>query len=94
MDTPGYFTTGRSSASGFRPSPCIKIATNTPMFEPLREDMDLDCGTIVDGRETIEAAGRRIFDYVLAVASGEQPLSEQHDYGHNEFVPCQMGAVM
>ena len=88
------FTTGRGSASGFKPSPCIKIATNTPMFERMREDMDLDCGTIVDGREDVEAAGRRIFDLILAVASGEKSLSEQHDYGHNEFVPWQLGAVM
>jgi len=88
------FTTGRGSASGFKPSPCIKIATNTPMFDRMREDMDLDCGTIVTGLEDVETAGRRIFDYILAVASGEPSLSEQHDYGHNEFVPWQMGAVM
>jgi arabinonate dehydratase len=88
------FTTGRGSASGFKPSPCIKIATNTPMFERLREDMDLDCGTIVTGSETVEQAGRRIFETILAVASGERTLSEQQDYGHNEFVPWQVGAVM
>ena len=88
------FTTGRGSASGFKPSPCIKIATNTAMFERMREDMDLDCGTIIDGSEDVEAAGRRIFDFILAVASGAPSLSEQHDYGHNEFVPWALGAVM
>jgi galactarate dehydratase len=88
------FTTGRGSTSGFKPSPCIKLATNTPMYERMREDMDLDCGGIVTGTETIEAAGRRIFALLLAVASGERSLSEQSGYGDNEFVPWQLGAVM
>ncbi len=88
------FTTGRGSASGFKPAPCIKIATNTPMFERMREDMDIDCGTIVTGAEDVEAAGRRIFEAILAVASGTPTRSEQHDYGDNEFVPWQLGAVM
>ncbi len=88
------FTTGRGSTSGFKPAPCIKIATNTPMFERMSDDMDLDCGGIVEGTETIEAAGERIFARILAVASGERTLSEQFDYGDSEFVPWQVGAVM
>ena len=88
------FTTGRGSTSGFKPSPCIKIATNTPMYERMSDDMDIDCGGIVEGTESIEAAGERIFEKILAIASGEQSLSEQFDYGDNEFVPWQVGAVM
>jgi galactarate dehydratase len=88
------FTTGRGSTSGFKPSPCVKLATNTPIYERMREDMDLDCGGIVTGTDTIEAAGERIFALLLAVASGERSLSEQAGYGDNEFVPWQLGAVM
>lgn len=87
------FTTGRGSVSGFKPAPCIKIATNSEMYEHMREDMDINCGDIVTGKDTIEAAGQRIFDAILAVASGERTLSEAYDYGDNEFVPWQVGAV-
>ncbi|MDD1500106.1 altronate dehydratase family protein [Agrobacterium sp. CNPSo 3708] len=87
------FTTGRGSVSGFKPSPCIKIATNSEMYEHMKEDMDINCGDIVTGKETIEEAGQRIFDHIIAVASGEQTVSEIYDYGDNEFVPWQVGAV-
>ncbi|MDQ1187432.1 UxaA family hydrolase [Agrobacterium larrymoorei] len=87
------FTTGRGSVSGFKPAPCIKIATNSEMYEHMKEDMDINCGDIVTGKETIEEAGRRIFDHIIAVASGEQTVSEIYDYGDNEFVPWQVGAV-
>ncbi|MGK9052215.1 UxaA family hydrolase [Neorhizobium petrolearium] len=87
------FTTGRGSVSGFKPAPCIKIATNSEMYEHMKEDMDLNCGGIVIGEETIEEAGARIFEDVIAVASGKKTLSEIYDYGDNEFVPWQVGAV-
>ena len=87
------FTTGRGSVSGFKPSPCIKIATNTEMYDHMREDMDINCGDIVTGEDTIEAAGERIFEDIIAVASGKRTLSETYDYGDNEFVPWQVGAV-
>ena len=87
------FTTGRGSVSGWKPAPTIKIATNTAMYEHMREDMDINCGDIARGTDTIEAAGKRIFDLILAVASGERTLSEQFDYGDNEFVPWQVGAI-
>jgi len=87
------FTTGRGSVSGFKPAPCIKIATNSEMYEHMKEDMDINCGDIVTGKETIEEAGQRIFDHIIAVASGEQTVSEIYDYGDNEFVPWQVGAV-
>ncbi|TWF47469.1 UxaA family hydrolase [Neorhizobium alkalisoli] len=87
------FTTGRGSVSGWKPSPTIKIATNSVMYEHMQEDMDVNCGDIARGTDTIDAAGKRIFDLIVAVASGEKTLSEHFDYGDNEFVPWQVGAV-
>ncbi|MET0171810.1 MAG: altronate dehydratase family protein [Agrobacterium vaccinii] len=87
------FTTGRGSVSGFKPSPCIKIATNSEMYEHMKEDMDINCGEIVTGNETIEESGKRIFEHIIAVASGDKTVSEIYDYGDNEFVPWQVGAV-
>jgi galactarate dehydratase len=87
------FTTGRGSVSGFKPAPCIKIATNTEMYEHMDEDMDINCGGIVTGDDTIEAAGKRIFEDIIAVASGKKTVSEVYDYGDNEFVPWQVGAI-
>jgi galactarate dehydratase len=87
------FTTGRGSVSGFKPAPCIKIATNSEMYEHMKEDMDLNCGEIVTGNETIEESGERIFEHIIAVASGNKTVSEIYDYGDNEFVPWQVGAV-
>jgi altronate hydrolase len=88
------FTTGRGSCFGFKPAPSIKIATNTAMYQRMVEDMDVNCGTIIDGEETIEAAGRRILELVLRVASGERSKSEALGIGDHEFVPWQIGAVM
>lgn len=88
------FTTGRGSTTGYKPVPGIKLATNTPMYQRMSEDMDLNCGEIVDGAASIEEVGRRIFDKVLRVASGERTCSEQYDYGDAEFVPWQVDAVM
>lgn len=87
------FTTGRGSAYGCKPTPSIKLATNTAMYERMREDMDINCGDILDG-VTLEEKGREIFEEVLAVASGKHTKSEDLGYGDNEFVPWQIGAVM
>lgn len=87
------FTTGRGSVSGFKPVPTIKVATNSEMYAHMSDDMDIDCGKIITGEETIQVAGERIFDMVVAVASGQRTLSEQYDYGNNEFVPWQLGAI-
>jgi len=88
------FTTGRGSVSGFKPAPCIKIATNTTMFEHMAEDMDVNCGAIADGAATIQDKGREIFELILRVASGEKSKSEAQGFGDNEFIPWQIGAVM
>jgi galactarate dehydratase len=87
------FTTGRGSVSGFKPAPCIKIATNNEMYNHMQEDMDINCGTIVTGEKTIEESGKEIFDRIVAVASGDKTKSELYDYGDNEFVPWHLGAV-
>src|SRR5678815_2761920 len=86
------FTTGRGSVFGCKPTPSIKIATNTPMFQRMEEDMDVNCGTILDGAESVQEAGERIFNLVLRVASGERTKSEESDFGAHEFAPWQIGA--
>ena len=88
------FTTGRGSAYGCAPSPSLKLATNSALWQRQEEDMDLNCGEIIDGGTSIQEMGQRIFEQVLATASGEQSKSEKHGYGQNEFVPWQVGAVM
>ncbi|WP_424627112.1 UxaA family hydrolase [Bradyrhizobium sp. SYSU BS000235] len=88
------FTTGRGSVFGCKPAPSIKLATNTPMFKRMEEDMDVNCGTILDGDETVQECGERIFNLMLRVASGEQTKSEAFDFGAAEFAPWVLGATM
>ncbi|HET6308732.1 MAG TPA: altronate dehydratase family protein [Rhodopila sp.] len=88
------FTTGRGSVFGCKPAPSIKLATNTPMYKHIEDDMDVNCGTILDGDETVQQAGQRIFDLILRVASGERTKSEQFDFGAAEFAPWVLGATM
>ncbi len=88
------FTTGRGSAYGCAPSPSLKLSTNTALWLKQQEDIDIDCGGIVDGRDTVDAVGERIFRLMLDTASGRPTKSELHGYGQNEFVPWQLGAVM
>jgi altronate hydrolase len=88
------FTTGRGSAYGCAPSPSLKLATNTRLWQRQEDDMDINCGEIVDGTASVAQMGEKIFELVLATASGRLSKSEQHGYGQNEFVPWQLGAVM
>ncbi len=87
------FTTGRGSAYGCKPTPSIKLATNSEMYRRMSEDMDINCGDVLDG-VSIEEKGKEILAKVLAVASGERSKSEELGYGDAEFVPWQVGAVM
>lgn len=87
------FTTGRGSAYGCKPTPSMKLATNSEMFHRMIDDMDINCGDILDG-VSIEAKGREIFERLLATASGERTKSETLGYGDAEFVPWQIGATM
>jgi altronate hydrolase len=87
------FTTGRGSAYGCKPTPSVKLATNTPIYEKMIDDMDINCGDVLDG-VTLEEKGREIFDRLLKIASGERSKSEELGYGDAEFVPWQIGATM
>lgn len=87
------FTTGRGSCYGLKPCPTIKVASNTPMYERMIDDMDINAGEILDGR-TVESVGQEIFEKILAVASGEKTKSELHGYGDDEFVPWQIGPTL
>lgn len=88
------FTTGRGSAFGAKPSPSLKIASNSEMYARMTEDMDVDAGRIVSGGATLEEVGREIYQRLLRVASGEMTKSEAQGLGDNEFVPWQIGATM
>jgi altronate hydrolase len=87
------FTTGRGSAYGCKPTPSVKLATNSEIYRKMIDDMDINCGDIVDG-VSVEDKGKEIFDVLLRVASGEQSKSEQMGYGDAEFVPWSVGATM
>ena len=110
MDTPGYdpvsatgqaaggaqiicFTTGRGSAFGCAGVPTIKLATNNALFERMRDDMDVNCGDLITGTPMAEIS-QRIFDAIIRHASGEKVRSEELGYGHDEFLPWQVGVVM
>lgn len=88
------FTTGRGSAYGCAPVPSLKLSTNTALWNRQRDDIDINCGEIIDGDATVEEIGEKIFQSIIAVASGVKTKSEIHGYGQNEFVPWQIGAVM
>ena len=87
------FTTGRGSMFGSKPAPTIKLATNTPMFTRLEEDMDINCGKILDGLVDVQQMGQEIFEHILRTASGEKSKSEILNLGDNEFVPWHLGIV-
>jgi altronate hydrolase len=110
MDTPGYdpvsatgqaaggaqiicFTTGRGSAFGCAGVPTIKLATNNALFERMQDDMDVNCGDLITGTPMPEIS-QRIFNAIIRHASGEKVRSEELGYGHDEFLPWQVGAVM
>jgi len=88
------FTTGRGSAYGCAPSPSLKLATNTALWNRQEEDIDINCGEIVDGTASVDEIGERFFRMILDTASGQKSKSELHGYGQNEFVPWYLGAVM
>jgi len=88
------FTTGRGSAFGSKPSPCVKIATNTEMYTRLIDDMDVNAGDILTQNLSVEEKGREIYQLLLDVASGQQSKSEAQGLGDYEFVPWQIGATM
>ncbi len=88
------FTTGRGSVFGCKPVPSLKLSTNSDIYRRMPDDMDIDCGTVVEQGEPLEQAGQRIFDRMIETASGRRTASEELGFGDEEFVPWQLGAVM
>jgi altronate hydrolase len=88
------FTTGRGSVFGSKPVPTLKLATNSPMYERMMGDMDINCGSILDGEVTVSEVGERIFQKILDTASGRKTKSEELGFGNLEFVPWQIGAFL
>jgi len=88
------FTTDRGSAFGCKPAPSIKLAGSTSLFERMPDDMDINAGTILDGTESVEEVGQRIFERIIEVASGERTASEALGYGEEEFCPWDMGVIL
>ncbi|HTJ95381.1 MAG TPA: altronate dehydratase family protein [Pararobbsia sp.] len=88
------FTTGRGSCFGAKPAPSIKLATNTRMYKRMQDDMDINCGDIMDGDVTVEQKGEEIFNAIVRIASGERSRSEALGVGDEEFVPWMIGAQM
>ncbi len=87
------FTTGRGSCYGCKPTPSIKVASNTPMYERMVDDMDVNAGTVLHGN-TVQQVGEEIFEKIISVASGEQTKSEEHGIGDEEFVIWTLGAQL
>ena len=87
------FTTGRGSMFGSKPAPTIKLASNSPMYQRLEEDMDINCGRILDGELSVQEMGQQIFEQILRHASGEPTKSEALGLGDHEFVPWHLGVV-
>jgi altronate hydrolase len=88
------FTTGRGSVFGAKPVPSIKLATNSAMYRRMEEDMDINCGAVLDEGVSVPEMGQRIFDKIIDVASGNPSKSEELGFGDAEFVPWQIGATM
>ena len=88
------FTTGRGSVYGCKPAPSLKLATNSPMYQRMSDDMDVNCGEILDGSTTVQEKGEQIFQLILDTASGKPSKSEELGFGENEFTPWQLGAVV
>lgn len=87
------FTTGRGSCFGCKPSPTIKVATNSPMYNRMIDDMDINAGVIIEG-QTLESVGEEIFERIISVASGEPTKSEAQGIGDEEFCPWVSGPIL
>jgi altronate hydrolase len=87
------FTTGRGSVYGCKPAPCLKVATNTTMYDRMVADMDINAGVILDGTP-VETVGKQIFDAIIDTASGKKTKSEAHGVGEEEFAPWHIGPTL
>lgn len=87
------FTTGLGTPTGNPIAPVIKVASNTKVFNKMNDAIDLNCGTIIDGEETIEQAAHRILNYVISVASGET-IAKAVQLGQDDFIPWRRGVSL
>ena len=87
------FTTGRGSCFGCKPTPSIKVASNTLMYQRMIDDMDINAGEILQGR-SLQEVGAEIFEQILAVAGGQKTKSEIHGIGEEEFLPWTVGPML
>jgi len=88
------FTTGRGSCFGSKPAPTVKLSSTSKLFDDMPEDMDVDCGGVISGSQSLEALGSHIYDMLLDVASGQPSKSELNGLGDLEFAPWRLGAVL
>jgi altronate hydrolase len=87
------FTTGLGTPTGNPIAPVVKLSTNTKTFTKMPDIIDINCGTIIEGKETIEQAAERIMEYVIDVASGRvQPKAVQ--LGQDDFIPWRRGVSL
>ncbi|PMD98428.1 altronate hydrolase [Siphonobacter sp. BAB-5405] len=87
------FTTGLGTPTGNPVAPVIKLSTNTKLYHKMNDIIDINCGTIIDGQETIDEAGERILDYVIQVASG-QVTPHSVRLGQDDFIPWKRGVSL
>jgi altronate hydrolase len=88
------FTTGCGTVLGCKPTPVLKLASNSSMYSKLSDDMDINCGVIATGEASVKEVGKAIFQEILETSSGKKTKSECYGYGDNEFVPWHIGAVL
>ncbi len=88
------FTTGRGSVYGCKPAPSVKLTTTTSLYRRMFDDMDVDCGGIADGTESVHDCGQRVFDLIVETASGKKTKSEVLGIGEDEFAPWEIEATM
>ncbi len=87
------FTTGLGTPTGNPIAPVIKVSSNTKIYEKMNDIIDINCGTIIDGEETIQEAAHRILDYVIEVASGEK-MAKAVSLGQDDFIPWRRGVSL
>jgi altronate hydrolase len=88
------FTTGRGSVFGCKPTPSLKLATTEDLYQRMPDDMDFNCGPVLDGRASIDELGEALWREIIEVASGRSTKSEELDFGDEEFNPWQLGSVL
>jgi altronate hydrolase len=88
------FTTGRGSVFGAKPVPSLKLSTTTQLYQRMRDDMDINCGTILDGTESLSEVASRIYTAILDTASGTLTKSEELGFGEEEFQPWILNSIL